>query len=145
MEFQTQKELLEYLGKNPNDRNLVKRMMRNGDVDYHDGMWYLIDKDLMIKELQEKVVELQEEVKRLKKEEKSEQVNAKNFEDTAKIIKLNDELYEAKVQWEYYENLYNEEVKDKQNRIRKAFLWIKNIKPSANWEEFRDWILNDNE
>lgn len=62
MEFQTQKELLEYLGKNPNDRNLVKRMMRNGEVDYHDGMWYLIDKDLMIKELQEKVWELQEKI-----------------------------------------------------------------------------------
>lgn len=68
MEFQTQKELLEYLGKNPNDRNLVKRMMRNGEVDYHDGMWYLIDKDLMIKELQEKVVELQEKIEWYKRE-----------------------------------------------------------------------------
>ena len=68
MEFQTQKELLEYLGKNPNDRNLVKRMMRNGEVDYHDGMWYLIDKDLMIKELQEKVVELQDKIEWYKSE-----------------------------------------------------------------------------
>jgi len=32
MEFTTQAELLEHLGKNPNDRNLVHRMMKRGEV-----------------------------------------------------------------------------------------------------------------
>jgi hypothetical protein len=41
--------------------------------------------------------------------------------------------------------LYHKEVEDKQNRIRKAFNWIKMIKPAAKWEEFRDWVLSDEE
>lgn len=32
MGFETQRALLEYLGKNPNDRNLVQRMIAKGDV-----------------------------------------------------------------------------------------------------------------
>lgn len=38
---------------------------------------------------------------------------------------LKEELEEAKIQWEYWERMYDEEVVDKQNRIRKCFLWIK--------------------
>ena len=30
--FQNQKEILEYLGKNPNDRNLIGRMIRKGEI-----------------------------------------------------------------------------------------------------------------
>jgi len=32
MEFTTQAELLEHLGKNPNDRSLVQRMIARGEV-----------------------------------------------------------------------------------------------------------------
>ena len=32
MEFRTQRELLEYLGKNENDRNLVQRLIIKGEV-----------------------------------------------------------------------------------------------------------------
>ena len=60
-------------------------------------------------------------------------------------MKNDDDLNTATVQRHYYENLYNEEVKDKQNRIRKAFRWIKMIKPTANWEEFKEWIMSDEE
>jgi hypothetical protein len=38
---------------------------------------------------------------------------------------LKEELEEAKIQWEYYQRKYDEEKVDKQNRIRKCFLWIK--------------------
>jgi hypothetical protein len=31
--FQNQKEVLEYLGKNPNDRNLISRMIRKGEIE----------------------------------------------------------------------------------------------------------------
>ena len=54
---------------------------------------------------------------------------------------LEEELNEAKIQWEYYERMYNEELLDKQNKIRKCFQRIKQIKPNANWEEFRDWVM----
>ena len=63
MEFASQKDLLEYLGKNPNDRNLVKRKMRKGEVRMEDGMYILVDKDSIIHELEE-------EIKRLKSEPK---------------------------------------------------------------------------
>jgi hypothetical protein len=43
MEFETQRELLAYLGKCENDRNLVQRMIRRGEVYKRDGIYYLVD------------------------------------------------------------------------------------------------------
>lgn len=62
MEFYTQKELLEYLGKNPNDRSLVQRMMIRGDVIKRDGVYILMDKDKIITELEREVRELRDEI-----------------------------------------------------------------------------------
>ena len=45
MEFETKKALLEYLGKDPNDRKLVDRMIARWDVYMEDGMYYLVDKE----------------------------------------------------------------------------------------------------
>lgn len=39
--FENQRQLLEYLGKNPNDRSLVQRMERRGEVYREDGGYYL--------------------------------------------------------------------------------------------------------
>ena len=119
MGFTTKRELLEHLGKNWNDNKLVDRMMRRGEVYLEDGMYYLVES--------EEVVKLKERIKELEKSD------------------LRWALDYAKAQWEYYEKAYNEEVEDKQNRIRKCFRWIKNIKPSADWEEFRDWVMSDEE
>ena len=59
---------------------------------------------------------------------------------------VNDEdLKEATAQWKYYEQLYEDEKRDKQERIRKCFQWIKQIKPRADWEEFRDRVMSDEE
>lgn len=55
--------------------------------------------------------------------------------------KIDEELNEAKIQWEYYERMYNEELLDKQKRIRKCFQWIKAKYPKAEWDEFRDWVM----
>ena len=52
-----------------------------------------------------------------------------------------DDLKEATAQWHYYEEEYEREKKDKENRIRKCFQWIKARNPKANWEEFRDWVM----
>lgn len=76
---------------------------------------------------------LEKEIKNLKEEQ------GKNTLTEGSI----NELEEAKVQWEYYQGLYENELVDKQNRIRKCFQWIKQIKPNADWEEFRDWVMED--
>ena len=123
--FETKKALLEYLGKDPNDRKLVDRLILRGEVYMEDGMYYINSKDERIKELEFLVEKLRGEIATLKEG--------------------NGDLDEAKAQWEYYENAYNEEVADKQNRIRKCFQWIRQIKPRADWEEFRDWVMNDEE
>lgn len=59
---------------------------------------------------------------------------------------VNDEdLKEATAQWKYYEQQYEDEKRDKQERIRKCFQRIKQIKPRADWEEFRDRVMSDEE
>ena len=60
-------------------------------------------------------------------------------------MRLEKELKEEKVNSEYYNRLYESEKEDKHNRIRRCFRWIQQIKPSADWEEFRDWVMNDEE
>lgn len=128
MEFETQRALLEYLGKNPNDRNLVQRMIAKGDV-YKDNWMYVLN-------IQNKK-DLQEEVRELKQKVALLENNVYTFNEN--------ELDEAKAQWAYYKDLYQKEKSDKQNRIRKCFRWIQQIKPSADWEEFRDWVMSDEE
>lgn len=59
--FETKKALLEYLGKNPNDRKLVDRLILRGEVHLEDGMYYLVDKDAVIKELEERIIFLEKE------------------------------------------------------------------------------------
>lgn len=129
MLFSKKRELLEYLGKNPKDNKLVDRLILRGEVRVVEGMYEIVDKDEEIKELRARVAEL----------EKQEGKNTWLSDDN--LIK--EELYEARIQWEYYEKKYNEEVEDKQNRIRRCFRWIKQIKPTADWDEFRDWVMKD--
>ena len=62
MKFRTKKELLEYLGKNPNDRRLIDRMMIKWEV-YMDNRMYVYENKEMV--LSEKVKELESEIKNL--------------------------------------------------------------------------------
>ena len=55
------------------------------------------------------------------------------------------EYKEARVQRLYYADEYEKEKKDKEFRIRKCFQWIKARNPRANWEEFRDWVMSNEE
>lgn len=121
--FRKKRELLEYLGKNPNDNKLVDRMLLRGEVHMENGMYIYESKDEVIEELKK-------EIKNLKEQQGNNTLSSNS-----------EELYEAKVQWEYYQKLYEEEVKDKQNRIRKCFQWIKAKYPKAEWDEFRDWVM----
>lgn len=121
--FETKKALLEHLGKNPDDRKLVDRLILRGDVHIEDGMYYIVDKDAIIDWLREAVKKLRGEITTMRES--------------------NWDLEEAKAQWEHYQNLYEEEKADKQERIRKCFRRIQTIKPRADWEEFRDWVMSD--
>ena len=62
MEFRTQRELLEYLGKNENDRNLVQRLIIKGEVVRDGDMYVLVDKDARIAELEKEVEKLRNEI-----------------------------------------------------------------------------------
>lgn len=66
MEFSTQRELLEYLGKCPDDRSLVQRMIIRGEVFKENGMYYLVNKDEKIKELEILVAKLRSEIATMK-------------------------------------------------------------------------------
>lgn len=133
MEFETQRALLAYLGKCPDDRNLVKRMIKRWEVYKKDWVYYLID------HFRKRAVwDLYDEIRELKGKVETLEDNVYNFG-------WGWDYDEAKAQWEYYQDLYEKEKADKQFRIRKCFRWIQTIKPRASWEEFRDWVMNDEE
>lgn len=142
MEFETKRALLEYLGKNKNDNKLIDRMMLRWEVYKEDGMYHYVTSK---KNLIEENKELKLELMRTKKASLSDM---ERWELT-KLIKENMELKkvlkEEKINSEYYNRLYEEEKEDKYNKIRKCFRWIKQIKSNADWEEFRDWVMNDEE
>ena len=125
MEFKTQAELLRHLGKNENDRSLVQRMVIRGEILKENGGYILTNKDEKIKELEKEVEKLRSEIATMK---------ASNWD-----------LEEAKQQREYYEKLYNDESEDKDKRIFKAFQWIKQRIRWADWDEFHDWLMSDEE
>lgn len=135
--FQNQKEVLEYLGKNPNDRNLISRMIRKWEIEKTEGWYRLVEKvsGEELEKLKAENEELKEKVADLELDKEIRESNEVSMED----------LKEATAQWHYYEEAYEEEKKDKENRIRKCFQWIKSKNPRANWEEFRDWVMWDEE
>lgn len=100
-------------------------MIMRGDVHMENGMYIYEDKGVEVDELKKEIKNLTDKLGRVSNED------------------IESELEEAKVQWEYYQGLYENELLDKQKRIRKCFQWIKQIKPNADWEEFRDWVMED--
>ena len=94
--FENQKALLEFLGKNPNDRSLVQRMIKRGEVYKEDWMYY-ISKEVPI----ENKIHLAPEEK--KSDLKVEVVDNKELEE---LKKKNEKLIEAyKGLAEKYNNL----------------------------------------
>lgn len=130
MEFTTQAELLEHLGKNPNDRSLVQRMIARWEVVKEWWMYVIVDKDVIIRELMERIKELEKS-----EQEKEVAVNSWSVA----------ELEEAKIQWEYWEKRckryydYLEQVISiTYNRI-KPILWNKLESES----DFRKHIMSE--
>ena len=134
--FQSKKEILEYLGKNAKDTRLLDRMIKRGEVEKTDEWYKLVQKgNEELEKLRAENEELKKKVADLELDKEIRESNEVSMED----------LKEATAQWHYYEEAYEEEKKDKENRIRKCFQWIKARNPRANWEEFRDWVMWDEE
>ena len=100
-------------------------MIARGNVHMENGMYIYEDKGVEVEELKKEIKNLNDQLSKVSNAD------------------IESELEEAKVQWEHYQSLYENELIDKQNRIRKCFQWIKQIKPNADWEEFRDWVMDD--
>lgn len=125
MEFETQRALLEYLGKNPNDRSLVQRMIIRGEVYKEDWMYILVNRDEKIKELEFLVQKLRSEIATMKES--------------------NWDLDELKVNCDYYKDLYEKECGANERRLKKIFDWIKGKVRGVNWDEFHTWAMDEEE
>lgn len=121
--YKTKKGILQRMWKNEKSVRSLDRAIKRGEVIEHNWMWgYKLDI------LSETVNMLEAEVKGLKKSE---------FQWW--------DLEEALANVEYYKRLYDEECEDKDKRIFKAFQWIKQKIKWADWDEFHDWIMSDEE
>ena len=135
--FLQKREILEYCGK---DWKAVRRL----DNQIRDGL-IIHDADRGYIKVWEYWQEAYDEAKR-RFNEKLEKIEKEKAELAAKVGSADiDKLEEYKTNAEYYEKAYNEEVGDKEKRIRKCFQWIKQKVKWADWEEFREWVLNDEE
>jgi hypothetical protein len=105
-------------------------------------MYYLVtNKQSLIDENRE----LKMEIMNMKKASLSDMERKELTKLMKENMRLEKELKEEKVNSEYYNRLYETEKEDKHNRIRKCFLWIKQKVKGADWEEFRDWVMSDEE
>ena len=134
--FQSKKEILEYLGKNAKDTRLLDRMIKRGEVEKTDEWYKLIQKG------NEELEKLRAENEELKKKVADLELD-KEIKESNEVSEA--EYKEARVQWLYYADEYEKEKKDKEFRIRKCFQRIKARNPKANWEEFRDWVMSNDE
>ena len=95
------------------------------------------------------VDKLLEEIVQLKTEKGKLEKKVADLELDKEIKESNEvseaEYKEARVQRLYYADEYEKEKKDKEFRIRKCFQWIKAKNPKANWEEFRERVMSNDE
>ena len=86
MKFRTKRELLEFLGKNPNDNKLVDRMLIRWEVIKIDRMYVYDTKEMV---LSEKVKELEKEIKNLNSkivDLENELENIQSSEDNSELL-----------------------------------------------------------
>ena len=123
MEFRTQRELLEHLGKNENDRNLVQRLIIKGEVVRDGDMYVLVNKDERIAELEREVEKLRNEIVTMKES--------------------NGDLTEAKIQWEYWEKEARKYSQYCADIVDVCYRKIKSVMGSRFTEDketFKEWV-----
>lgn len=123
MEFNTQREILEHLWKNRNDRSLVQRMIIRGEILKQNGVYILTNKEEKIQELEKEVQKLRSEITTIKEQ--------------------NWDLDYAKTQWKYWEwqakeyAQYCSDVIDVCYRKIKSIMWGRF---TEDRETFKEWI-----
>ena len=122
LEFNTQRQILEYLWKNVNDRSLVQRMISRKEILRENWVYILNDKD-------KKIEELEAEIKKLRSE-------------IATTKESNWDLEELKVNCEYWESKAREYAQYCSDIIEVCY---KKVKASSKWfmetyDEFKEWI-----
>ena len=126
MKFATQRELLEYAGKCPNDRSLIQRRRSRGKVYMEDGMYVLVEDD--VDALRRENEELKQKLK-----EKSEWSNS---EELAKYKKW---LDQANAAYEELEKQHEEEFNAIANRCWN-YMTQRKCCPTQTRMEFEYWI-----
>lgn len=127
--FETKKALLEYLGKNPDDRRLVDRMMARWSVRHFDGMYYLMEEE-----------DVDALVGKILEPRKVEVMADKVSDET--IAKLE----EAKVNAEYWEKECRRYWRLINNVISVCYRKLKGLLGSRftmSEEEFREWVIEE--
>lgn len=127
MEFRTQRELLEYLGKNPNDRKLVSRMRIRWDVRKEGWVYILTKKDELIWEIEkwkEEYKKIIEECNRLANE-------------NARLIKDKNELIQRIIESDKWSSEKSVIV----NKVYKYLTQVLHIRIDKS--EFIEWIDNN--
>ena len=125
MWFETKRALLEHLGKNPNDNKLVDRLILRGEVVKIDGMYEVVDKDVIISILRDKVSELEGKLTWYKDE--------------------NWDLEEAKIQWEYWEKECRRYWRLSSHVIDVCYDKVKSLLGSRfqeSRESFKEWVID---
>ena len=137
MAYESKRALLISMGKNPDDRNLVNRMIERWEVYVEWGMYHLV------------------------KEENGESLNSQNFSDAARILELQEENERLKEElkrcamgssvWFDQSDLdfqiaENERLEAKvamyQEAIKRCYLWARNVKKDKTpWPEFKKEVL----
>lgn len=83
--FQSKKEVLEYLGKNPDDRRLVDRMISKGEIEKTED-WYKLVQNKEVVDLEEKIKDqekkIREQEKRIEELEEENRELRERLEDT---------------------------------------------------------------
>ena len=125
--FRKKRELLEYLGKNPNDNKLVDRMLLRGEVHMENGMYIYESKEMV----------LQQEVDELKKENK----NLK--ENSGSISK--DEVEWLQSDLEYLNGEYEKLERTLNRSLRKCYDFMLQKKlfteDGTPYENFFNWAI----
>lgn len=143
MQFETQRQVLEYLGKNPNDRALIQRMRQRWELYKEDWMYVLItNKQSLVDEVRDLKMKLREfeNLKPLTDWQKDYLVKV-----VGENKRLANELKDEKINSEYAQRKYEEVLADRRFRLEKAFQWIKAHVKWASWDEFYDWVMSDEE
>lgn len=127
MEFRTQKDLLEHLGKNPNDRKLVSRMIIRGEV-YKKSWWYVLaNKDAIISELNKKLEDYDQLV---------EKVNKLSSENSRLLREKNELIQQMIDKWS---------SGDKDEIINKVYKYLIQVAHiQVDKTEFKEWLESTN-